>query len=131
MGVRFNPVIALTLRVSPDAAERWRRVRRTQGISGTKAFESLVYQIDRSILHQLNDEERAVYMGGNMDRAAYEAVLDRTEPETASVSQVAWPTLDEGPPMTANTSAAPPPARTPTSAPNSFVEQADYLCRKA
>ena len=89
MGVRFNSVIALTFRVSPDAAERWRRVRSAQGISGTKAFEGLVYQIGRSILNQLNDEERAVYMGSNMDRAAYEAVLDRIEPEAASLSQAA------------------------------------------
>jgi hypothetical protein len=53
MGVRFNSVIAPTFRVSPDAAERWRRVRSAQGISGTKAFEGLVYQIGRSILNQL------------------------------------------------------------------------------
>ena len=112
MVARDNSVIALTFRVSPDAAERWRRVQTTQGISGAKSFERLIYQIDRSIQHQLNDEERAAYMGGNMDRAAYEAVLDRVEPDAASISQPGWAPLDDQAPNTTNTLVVPPRART-------------------
>ena len=111
MAARYNSVIALTFRLSPDAAERWRRVQTTQGISGAKSFERLIYQIDRFIQHQLNDEERAAYVGGNMDRAAYEAVLDRVEPDAASISQTAWAPLDDQAPNTSNTPVVPPRAR--------------------